>query len=75
MRNEDVEEIFDIVPSGTEVNYRRLNRTGIKMNEIGLDFEKPIIELEKKIQEIKNFTSREGIRPFQRSKTPGRTSC
>ncbi len=31
------------------------------MNEIGLDFEKPIIELEKKIQEIKNFTSREGI--------------
>lgn len=31
------------------------------MNEIGLDFEKPIIELERKIAELKNFTVREEI--------------
>ena len=27
----------------------------------GLDFEKPILELEKKIGELKSFTSKEGI--------------
>lgn len=31
------------------------------MNEIGLDFEKPIIELERKINELKGFTAREDI--------------
>jgi acetyl-CoA carboxylase carboxyl transferase subunit alpha len=31
------------------------------MNEIRLDFEKPIIELERRIQELKNFTTREDI--------------
>jgi len=31
------------------------------MNEIGLDFEKPIIELERRITELKNFTLREDI--------------
>ena len=27
----------------------------------GLDFERPILELEKKIEELKNFTSKEAI--------------
>src|SRR3989338_8215110 len=31
------------------------------MNGIGLDFEKPILELERKIEELKKFTSSENI--------------
>jgi len=31
------------------------------MNGTGLDFEKPILELERKIEELKKFTSSENI--------------
>ena len=31
------------------------------MNGSGLDFEKPILELERKIKELKTFTAREDI--------------